>query len=43
MIYINFCVYRDGIHYPGLDCPHDVEEDETGLVYPIGWTTQQEN
>lgn len=43
MTYIDVCRFVDGVHYPGYFCVHERFEDETGLVYPDGWTVQQEN
>mgnify|MGYP007031208400 CR=1 FL=1 len=42
-MYVDCCVFRDGIHYPGQFCPHNRIEDETGIVYPTGWTCQLED
>lgn len=37
-IYTDYCVFHEGIHYPGLNCPHDEEVDELGRVHEPGWT-----
>lgn len=33
-MYVDYCVFEDGEHYPGRYCPHDDIEDE---LTP-GWT-----
>jgi hypothetical protein len=43
MTHIDICRFMDGVHHPGIFCTHEREEDETGLVYPVEWTVQQEN
>lgn len=43
IIATDVCVVRDGIHYAGWHCPHDLTEDELGPIKPAGWTAQQAN
>lgn len=35
------CIFQDGMHWPGQDCPHGNTHDETGEVPTPGWTAQQ--
>jgi hypothetical protein len=39
---VAMCVFYEGAHYPGPDCPHEQPEDETGPIQPVGWTVQQQ-
>lgn len=29
--YVDYCIFEDGVHYPGVNCPHTEDEDP-------GWT-----
>lgn len=43
-MHVDACIFIDGKHaYAGKYCPHDAYEDESGPIYPEGWTTQQED
>jgi hypothetical protein len=37
-IYVDWCVFKDGVHYPGIDCPHGQQIDELGYIHEPGWT-----
>jgi hypothetical protein len=37
-IYTDYCVFHEGNHYPGEDCPHFDLEDELGIIHAPGWT-----
>lgn len=37
-MHVDICIFHEGLHYPGLNCPHERDEDELGPVQPPGWT-----
>jgi hypothetical protein len=37
---VDYCVFVEGTHYAGPECPHFNEHDEIGEIYPPGWTAQ---
>lgn len=41
-MYVSACVFLDGVHFPGPDCPHGPGKNELGEDSPPpGWTVQQ--
>jgi hypothetical protein len=31
-MFTDYCIFHDGIHYPGRNCPHDEEGNDVGSV-----------
>lgn len=40
-MFVERCVFYDGVHYGPEGCAHERTEDELGPVMPDGWTVQQ--